>query len=95
MPDLREMPMLVPENKSYKIDASGRIVIPSHLRIKFDWKEGDMMAYFTTLIDGVYYFCATFDPVATEIEREKETAKEAAKAKAKAKTKAKAKGDGK
>lgn len=85
MPDLREVPLLVPENKSYKIDASGRIVIPSHLRTKFDWNEGDMMAYFTTLIDDKYYFCATFDPIATEIEKQKEAAKEAAKAKAKSK----------
>ena len=34
---------LVPENNNYKVDAAGRIVIPSNLRNKFGIQQGDEM----------------------------------------------------
>lgn len=33
--------LLIPENSSYKVDSSGRIVIPSYLRSKFRIEAGD------------------------------------------------------
>ena len=42
---------LIPENKPYMVDTSGRIVIPSHLRAKFNIEIGDNMDYYTTFID--------------------------------------------
>jgi DNA-binding transcriptional regulator/RsmH inhibitor MraZ len=33
--------LLIPENSTYKVDSSGRIVIPSYLRSKFRIETGD------------------------------------------------------
>lgn len=33
--------LLVPENNTYKVDGSGRIVIPAYLRSKFRIEAGD------------------------------------------------------
>jgi DNA-binding transcriptional regulator/RsmH inhibitor MraZ len=33
--------LLIPENASYKVDSSGRIIIPAHLRSKFKIDIGD------------------------------------------------------
>ena len=33
--------LLIPENNTYKVDGSGRIVIPSYLRSKFRIEAGD------------------------------------------------------
>ena len=50
---------LVPENTFYKVDSSGRVIIPRHLRAKFGIEIGDMMDYFTTRVEGKYYLCMT------------------------------------
>lgn len=50
---------LIPENKPYMVDTSGRIVIPSHLRAKFDISIGDDMDYYTTFIDNKWFMCVT------------------------------------
>lgn len=50
---------LVPENKPYKVDAAGRVVIPSHLRNKFNVNTGDEMSYYTTFVDGKWFVCMT------------------------------------
>ena len=34
-----EAGVLIPENATYKVDGSGRVVIPSHLRNKFKRKK--------------------------------------------------------
>lgn len=51
------MPELIPENMTYKVDASGRIIIPSYMRAKFEIDLGDWMDYYTTKIDGKYFLC--------------------------------------
>jgi AbrB family looped-hinge helix DNA binding protein len=50
---------LIPENKPYKVDAAGRVVIPSHLRSKFGIATGDEMSYYTTFVDGKLFVCIT------------------------------------
>lgn len=50
---------LVPENNPYKVDAAGRIVIPSHLRSKFGISVGDEMEYYTTFIEDKWFMCVT------------------------------------
>lgn len=50
---------LVPENSFYKVDASGRVIIPRHLRAKFGIEIGDMMDYYTAKVDGKYFLCMT------------------------------------
>ena len=66
---------LVPEHNSYKIDASGRIIIPAHMRNKFKVDSGDFMEYFTAYVDGDLFLCCRKDEERTRIEREKEAAK--------------------
>lgn len=68
---------LVPEHNSYKIDASGRIIIPAHMRNKFRVDSGDFMEYFTAYVDGDWFLCCRKDEERSRIEREKK-AKEAA-----------------
>lgn len=51
--------LLIPEGRPYKVDSAGRIVIPSHLRDKFDVAIGDDMDYYTTFIDGRWFMCVT------------------------------------
>ena len=66
---------LVPERNSYKIDASGRIIIPSHMRAKFRVEPGDYMEYFTAYVDGDWFLCCRKDEKRTELEKEKEALK--------------------
>jgi AbrB family looped-hinge helix DNA binding protein len=49
---------LVPERSSYKVDASGRIIIPSYMRTKFNVEPGDYMDYYTAYVDGEWFLCA-------------------------------------
>ena len=49
---------LVPERTIYKVDASGRIIIPSYLRTKFEVDIGDFMDYYTAYVDGEWFLCA-------------------------------------
>ena len=48
---------LVPERSAYKVDASGRIIIPSYMRTKFDIDIGDFMDYYTAYVDGDWFLC--------------------------------------
>lgn len=50
---------LIPENKPYKVDGSSRVIIPSHLKAKFDVENGDQMDYYTSFIDGKWFMCIT------------------------------------
>lgn len=63
--------LLIPEGRPYKVDSAGRIVIPSHLRDKFDVAIGDDMDYYTTFIDGRWFMCVT-KKVAEEEEKKVE-----------------------
>lgn len=49
---------LVPERTIYKVDASGRIIIPSYMRNKFEVDVGDYMDYYTAYVDGEWFLCA-------------------------------------
>lgn len=51
--------LLIPEGRPYKVDSAGRIVVPSHLRDKFDIAIGDDMDYYTTFIDDRWFMCVT------------------------------------
>lgn len=44
-------------NANRKVDALGRIVIPSKLRDKFAIEPGDKVEFFSTYVDGVMYLC--------------------------------------
>ena len=50
---------MVPENKPYKVDSSGRIIVPAHLRAKFGIDIGDEMDYYTTFVDNKWFVCVT------------------------------------
>lgn len=50
---------LIPERSNYKVDASGRIIIPAYMRAKFNIKVGDHMDYYTTYVDGKWFLCCT------------------------------------
>lgn len=50
---------LVPERGNYKVDASGRIIIPSYMRNKFEINFGDFMEYYTAYVDGKWFLCCT------------------------------------
>ncbi len=71
--------MLIPENTSYKVDGSGRVVIPSHLRNKFRIETGDQLEYFTSFIDDSWFLCVRLD-AKTQIERAMAAMEEAAAA---------------
>ena len=49
---------LVPERSNYKVDASGRIIIPAYMRAKFNIDVGDYMDYYTAYVDGDWFLCA-------------------------------------
>ena len=49
--------MLIPEGKPYKVDCSGRIVVPAHLRTKFKIEVGEELEYYTTFADGRWFIC--------------------------------------
>lgn len=53
---------LIPENGLYKVDNSGRIVIPSYMRKKFNIKNGDQMEYYTAFADNSWFLCVRLDP---------------------------------
>lgn len=47
---------IINENVNFKIDASGRIVIPAQLRKKFNMNPGDRVEYYTIQgNDGKWY----------------------------------------
>lgn len=48
---------LVPERGMYKVDASGRIIIPSYMRNKFEIGAGDLMEYYTAYVNGEWFIC--------------------------------------
>lgn len=52
---------LIPENKPYKVDGAGRIIVPSHLKNKFNIENGDYLDYYTTFIDGRWFMCVTMN----------------------------------
>ena len=62
--------ILIPEGKPYKVDSSGRIIVPAHLRTKFDINIGDEMDYYTAFEDGRWFICVT-KHVAKEEEEDK------------------------
>lgn len=49
---------LVPERNAYKVDASGRIIVPAYMRNKFGIDQGDYMDYYTAYVDGTWFLCA-------------------------------------
>ena len=49
---------LIPEQAVYKVDASGRIILPSYMRKKFEIDVGDYMDYYTAYVDGCWFLCA-------------------------------------
>lgn len=67
---------LVPERSAYKVDASGRIIIPSYMRSKFNIDIGDYMDYYTAYVDGTWFMCAKKHILTPEeIERIEKTGK--------------------
>lgn len=48
---------LVPEHGQYKVDGSGRVIIPAYMRNKFNISNGDYMDYFTAYVDGEWFIC--------------------------------------
>lgn len=65
---------LIPENTVYKVDSSGRIIIPAHLRNKFKIEVGDMMEYYTTFVDDSWFLCVRLDRKIAEENRRNEQA---------------------
>lgn len=57
---------LIPENQTYKVDSSGRVIIPAHLRSKFKIEVGDMMEYYTSFVDNSWFLCVRLDKKLTE-----------------------------
>lgn len=57
---------LIPEYASYKVDGSGRVIIPAYLRNKFGIDTGDMMEYYTAFIDNSWFLCVRLDEAAKE-----------------------------
>lgn len=70
---------LIPENNTYKVDSSGRIVIPAYLRNKFRIENGDQLEYFTSFIDDSWFLCVRLD-AKTQAERAMAAIEEAAAA---------------
>ena len=61
---------LVPKQSVYKVDASGRIILPSYMRKKFGVDAGDYMDYYTAYVDGEWFLCAKRHEL-TEAEKKK------------------------
>jgi AbrB family looped-hinge helix DNA binding protein len=53
--------VLIPENMTYRVDSSGRVVIPSHIRNKFRIDTGDQMEYYTTFANDSWFLCIKLD----------------------------------
>lgn len=70
---------LIPENNTYKVDGSGRVVIPAYLRNKFRIETGDQLEYFTSFIDDSWFLCVRLD-AKTQAERAMAAIEEAAAA---------------
>ena len=66
---------LVPERGNYKVDGSGRIIIPAYMRNKFQIDNGDYMEYFTAYVDGDWFICARKDWKYTAQKKAEEEAK--------------------
>ena len=66
---------LVPERGNYKVDGSGRIIIPAYMRSKFQIDNGDYMEYFTAYVDGDWFICARKDEEYTAFKKAEEAAK--------------------
>ena len=49
--------MLVSEEITRRVDSTGRVSIPKHLRKKYKCNEGDEVEFFTMEIDGRKYVC--------------------------------------
>lgn len=71
--------LLVPENNTYKVDGSGRIIVPAYLRNKFRIEAGDQLEYFTSFIDDSWFLCVRLD-AKTQVERTMIAMEEAAAA---------------
>lgn len=71
--------LLIPENNTYKVDGSGRIIVPAHLRNKFRIESGDQLEYFTSFIDDSWFLCVRLD-AKTQVERTMIAMEEAAAA---------------
>lgn len=48
---------MICEGESRRVDSTGRVSIPKHLRKKYGCNEGDEVEFFTTEIDGKYFIC--------------------------------------
>lgn len=55
------------EGITRKIDGTGRIILPKHLRNKYRLPEGTSVDYFTCTVDGKDYICVA---AAEEVEEE-------------------------
>jgi AbrB family looped-hinge helix DNA binding protein len=71
--------LLIPENNTYKVDGSGRIIVPAYLRNKFRIEAGDQLEYFTSFIDDSWFLCVRLD-AKTQVERTMIAMEEAAAA---------------
>ena len=60
---------LVPEHGTYKVDGSGRIIIPAYMRNKFGIENGDYMDYFTAYVDGEWFMCCRKNEQYTEMKK--------------------------
>ena len=65
---------LVPEHGTYKVDGSGRIIIPAYMRNKFNIDNGDIMDYFTAYVDGEWFMCCRKNEELSKIEQAKKAA---------------------
>ena len=65
---------LVPEHGQYKVDGSGRVIIPAYMRNKFKIDNGDYMDYFTAYVDGEWFMCCRKNEELSEIEQAKKAA---------------------
>jgi AbrB family looped-hinge helix DNA binding protein len=48
---------MISEGITRRIDSTGRVSIPKHLRNKYSCNEGDEVEIFTTEIDGKVFIC--------------------------------------
>lgn len=72
---------LVPEHGTYKVDGSGRIIIPAYMRNKFNIENSDVMDYFTAYVDGRWFMCCAKNDELSAIEQAKKAAEKATKGK--------------